>query len=171
MGRYNSSSRKYEKMTSSGLRSMTNREIVEEAIDTIKIGRRKSIYGKTTLESFFTQGTTDQSLCREGLIDIQNGIEMMLKGLIEFYGESYIEEHYTDRNSNILEELIRFHPELKELNNIFGILSNDDFSFTFYKCSKFPRYNTFKTNKQFRELAYEVIDVLIRYIDRFVVSD
>lgn len=171
MSRYEAKLRKYEKMTANGIKSMARKEIVEEAIDTLKIGKRKSIQGKDTLESFFNTGTQDQSLCREGLIDIQNGIEMMLKGLIEFYGESYIEEHYTDRNSNILEELIRFHPELKELNNIFGILSDDDFSFTFYKCSKFPRYNTFKTNKQFRELAYEVIDVLIRYIDRFVVSD
>lgn len=171
MSRYESHTRTYEKMTSRGLRSMTNNEIVEEAIDTIKIGKRKSLMGKATLDSFFSGGSTDQSLCREGLIDLQNGIEMLIKGLIEYYGESYIEEHYTDRNSDVLEGLIREFPEVSELHDIFGILSDDDFSFTFYKCSKFPRYSTFRTNRRFRDLAYRVTDILIRYVNRHVFSD
>ena len=171
MSRYESKTRTYEKMSNKGLRAMSSREIVEEAIDTLKIGKRKSIYGKDTLEAFFTGGTKDQSLCREGLIDIQNGMEMMLKGLIEYYGESYIEEHYTNRNGAILEDLVRLHPEISELNNIFGILGDDVFSFTCYKCSKFPRYETFRTNKQFRDLAYIVIDSMVVYIDKHILEN
>ena len=155
-------------MTANGIKSMARKEIVEEAIDTLKIGKRKSIQGKDTLESFFNTGTQDQSLCREGLIDLQNGVEMLLKGLIEYYGESYIEEHYTNRNSDILEDLTREYPELIELNEVFGILSDDNFSFTMYKCSKFPRYSTFRTNKQFRNLAYRVVELLVLYANNHI---
>lgn len=171
MSRFDAKPRQYEKMTARGLRPMSNHEMVEEAKDTIKIGKRKSIHGKETLEAFFDGGSTDQSLCREGLIDLQNGIEMLLKGIIEYYGESYIEEHYTDRNSDILENLIREYPEVYDLHDIFGILTDDDFSFTFYKCSKFPRYSSFRTNRRFRSLAYRVIEHLIRYVDEYIFID
>ena len=170
MGRYEARLRKYEKMTASGIKPMAKKEIVEEAIDTLKIGKRKSIQGKETLESFFNTGAQDQSLCREGLIDLQNGLEMLLKAIIEYYGESYIEEHYTNRNSDILEGLTREHPELLELNEVFGILSDDNFSFTSYKCSKFPRYSTFRTNRQFRSLAYKVVELFIIYSDNHILN-
>lgn len=170
MSHREASYRKYEKMTPSGLKSMGNREIVEEAKDTIKLGRRKVIYGKDTLESFFKTGCSDQSLCREGLMDLQNGIEMLLKGLIEYYGEAYKEEHYTNVNGEILDNLSRQHPELHNLHDAFGILQDDEFSFTMYKCSKFPRYQTYKTNKNFRSLSYMLTDLLIAYVDTYILN-
>ena len=171
MSHREASYRKYEKMTPSGLKSMGNREIVEEAKDTIKLGRRKVIYGKDTLESFFKTGCSDQSLCREGLMDLQNGIEMLLKGLIEYYGEAYKEEHYTNVNGEILDNLSRQHPELHNLHDAFGILQDDEFSFTMYKCSKFPRYQSHRSNRNFRSLAYKLMDSLIRYVDTYVLVE
>ena len=159
--------RVYEKMSQSGLRSMNNNEIVEEARDTIKIGCRKSYSGKDILEAFFYGECKDQSLCREGLLDLQNGIEMTLKGLIEFYGESYIENHYTDRNGEILENLSLQFPELRELHEAFGILQDADFSYMMYKCSKFPRYSTVRTNKTFRNLAYKLVDLFTKYTNKY----
>jgi hypothetical protein len=170
MGYQDAKYRSYEKMSSNGLRPMNNTERVEEAVDTIKIGKRKAINGKATLEAFFQGGCTDQSLCREGLLDLQNGLEMLLKGLIEYYGESYIENHYTDRNGEILENLNRQVPEIHELHNAFGILQDDDFSFMMYKCSKFPRYQTFKTNRNFRNLAYTLADLLINYANTYILN-
>ena len=163
--------REYDRMTRDGLRPMTTCEIVEEAIDTIKIGRRKAICGKSTLESFFDGGCADQSLSREGLLDLQNGLEMLLKGLIEYYGESYKEEHYTDVNGQILEDLARQYPDLYNLHEAFGILQDDDFSFTMYKCSKYPRYQSHKSSRNFRSLAYKLMDLLIRYVDTYVLIE
>ena len=79
MGHQDARMREYDRMTRNGLSPMTSCEIVEEAKDTIKIGRRKAIYGKSTLESFFSSDCVDQSLSREGLLDLQNGLEMLLK--------------------------------------------------------------------------------------------
>ena len=163
--------REYTRMSADGLKNMSKREIVEEAKDTVKIGKRKAIAGKDTLEAFFAGGCKDQSLCREGLLDLQNGLEMLLKGIIEYYGESYIENHYTDRNGDILEGLSRENRDLIDLHDAFGILQDDDFSFTMYKCSKFPRYQTFKTSRDFRSLAYKLADLLINYVDTYILID
>ena len=168
MGHQDAKMREYERMTRDGLRPMTSREKVEEAIDTIKIGRRKAISGKATLDSFFTGGCKDQSLSREGLLDLQNGIEMMLKGLIEYYGESYKEEHYTNVNGQILEDLTRQNPDLHDLHDAFGILQDDDFSFMMYKCSKYPRYQSYKSSRDFRSLAYKLVDLLVGYADTYI---
>lgn len=171
MSRQDAKVRKYEKMTSNGLRPMNNNEIVQEAISTIKSGRRRGIRGKDDLELYFNTGHQDDSLGRDGLTDLQNGLEMMLKGIIQYYGESYREEHYTDRNGEILENLARQFPDLHDLHDAFGILTDDDFSFTMYKCSKFPRYQSYKTSRQFRNLAYKLLDLFIQYADTYILVD
>ena len=170
MSYHDTNYRKYTRMSSNGPRKMSNKEMIEEAVDTVKIGKRKTVYGKDTLESFFKSGCIDQSLCREGLIDMQNGLEMLLKGIVEYYGESYAEEHYTVRNGELLEDLTREIPELRELHDAFGILQDDDFSFMMYKCSKFPRYQTFKTNRNFRNLMYKLSDLLIKFSDNNILN-
>ncbi len=171
MGHQDARMREYDRMTYNGLSPMTSCEIVEEAKDTIKIGRRKAIQGKSTLSSFFDTGCTDQSLSREGLLDLQNGLEMLLKGLIEYYGESYKEEHYTNVNGQILEGLARQYPDLCALYEAFEILQDDKFSFTMYKCSKYPRYQSHRSNRNFRSLAYKLMDSLIRYVDTYVLVE
>ena len=171
MGFRDAGYREYNKMSENGLRKMTNSEMVEEAIDTIKIGRRKTIHGKSTLHSFFRDKCSDQSLGREGVLDLQVGLEMLIKGLIEYYGESYVENHYTDQNGDILEGLCRQYPELITIHDAFGILKDDDFSFGMYKCSKFPKYETFKTDKTFRNLAYKLADLLLKYVNTYILVD
>jgi len=171
MSRHEASYREYTRPTSSGVRQMSNREIVEEAIDTIKMGKRKSLSGRDTLEFFFQDGAKDQSLCREGLTDMQNGIEMLLKGLIQYYGESYVEEHSTDNNGNILKELVRFHQSLDELNDIFTILTDGDYSYMFFKCAKFPRYSVLRTDRRFRNLSYILVDKLVSYVNKYIFTD
>lgn len=163
--------RKYEKMGPDGLRPMNNKEIVEEAICTVRSGKRRGIRGKDDLEQYFNTGRRDESLGRDGLVDLQCGLEMLLKGIIQYYGESYKQEHYTDRNGEILEGLSRQFPELRDLYDAFAILQDDDFSFTMYKCSKFPKYQSYKTHKQFRSLAYKLLDLFINYANTYILID
>lgn len=169
--RYETRRREYTRMTSSGVKPMTKPEIVEEAIDTIKIGKRKGLAGKEKLDLFLNGGTKDNSICREGLIDLQNGLEMLLKGIIQYYGESYIEEHFTANNAPILESLFRLFPETVKLKDAIPILEHDDFSFMMFKCSKYPRYSSFKTKQDFIKQAYKVLFIFIGYVDKYIVPE
>jgi len=152
-------------------RPMRPIEILDESIDTIKIARRKCISGKDTLKTYYSSDKSDYSLYREGFIDAQMGIEMFLKGLIEYYGESYLEAHHTKMNGSILENLSREYPNLLELREAFEILQDNEFAYMMYKCSKFPKYQKFSSDKKFRYNIYQLIDLFIKYADQHILTE
>ena len=144
---------------------------VSEAIDTIKMGKRRLVDSESLINSFFAGNREDQSLIRDGLFQLQQGIELTTKGIIQYYGDSYLEEHRTKANAALLENINL--PEIqKHLSETCGIMEDDMFS---YECHKIAtseaRYKTTRFDNNFLNNAQKVRDILLRYINVYILFE
>ena len=143
----------------------------ELGLNMIKIGRRRGIESRSLLDAYYvdkdkSMSERDTSLIKDGLFNMQQSIELIMKGIIKYYGEEYVIGHTTAQNADIIDNLSYEHQELRELNDIYPFLKDLRFSNEMDAIEKRCRYLPYRVIPSIVRDGQQVRDRLIRYVDK-----
>ncbi len=151
----------------------TDSQRIQEGRASVKQAKNHLEISEIFIDRFFDNKKTDQSDIRTGLVEIAMGIEIMLKGLLEYYGEEYEEEHTSVYNATLLEALKI--PELqKEFLDMLGILMNVDFSYELKQIlasEKSAKYNNYYYKSWWLTDAQRLRRMLLRFATKYILTD
>ena len=104
----------------------------------------------------------DDSDLNWGCFMLQQSMELMLKGIVECYGEESAFGHLISDNSEILQNLYNKVPELKEIDNTLNECNNKAYIFISWKTK--TRYSVFNATDKNINIAFKICNELKDYI-------
>lgn len=102
-----------------------------------------------------------------GCYMLQQSIELLLKGLIKYYGEDYRSGHLVKYNAQLLLTMSEHYPELREIQDTLSTLATTLIASEMQKWQSIARYKELCVKFNAIKQADEISETLVQYIRRY----
>lgn len=144
----------------------SNIELREEGLVLIRHGLKAREIGEPLLTEYNNKKEKTKADCSDknwGCYMTQQSIELIIKGLIKYYGWNYRDGHFISGNAKILSELAERNSILRQLDEPLYTLQSK-FSYVLYKWATIGRYVDLYVYPRNIETALEINKELYDFI-------
>lgn len=142
----------------------SDEDLRNEGIVLIQNAIKARSMAEPLIDSYFCNRSTSSDVNWACYL-MQQSIELILKGLIKYYGEYFREGHFVRFNAKTLEEMSADIIELREISESLSELQSGT-SVLLFKWESISRYNDLRVNRPDIEKIDQMLDDLIAFVRR-----